>query len=98
MVAAVAEDCLDIIERSRPAWWADAACRWAPAEITWFPTGSGQETTAVTAAAKEVCAACSALRPCRSWALNQGDRLFGIWGGLTEHERKQVLQAKRHAS
>jgi hypothetical protein len=33
-VASEAGEWLDIVERSRPAWWAEAACRAAPLEIT----------------------------------------------------------------
>ena len=85
-VSAKAGEWLDIVERSRPAWWVEADCRWAPLEITWFP---GPDLAA-TAAAKAVCETCPALSACREWAIAQGPRLYGIWGGLTETERQQV--------
>jgi hypothetical protein len=33
---------LELMTR-RPAWWADAACREAPADICWFPENAGPD-------------------------------------------------------
>jgi hypothetical protein len=34
---------------------------------------------------------------CRAWALSQPEPLVGIWGGLTEKERRR-LRTKNHAA
>jgi WhiB family redox-sensing transcriptional regulator len=66
---------------SRPAWHADAACK-EHAEVSWFPArGETGE------AAKAICASCLVAEECRAWAAGQ-DRLVGIWGGLSGHERR----------
>jgi WhiB family redox-sensing transcriptional regulator len=91
-VAAEAGEWLDIVERSRPAWWAEAACRVAPLEITWFPSPRDAD---LAAAAKAVCDTCPALSACREWAIAQGPPLYGIWGGLTENERHQVRRSRQ---
>jgi WhiB family redox-sensing transcriptional regulator len=73
-------DLLDLV-RARPAFHADAACREAPPEVTWFPE-RGQSS----GPAKAVCRRCLVLWECRTWALAQ-DGLEGIWGGLSKAER-----------
>ena len=93
VIAAGVGEWVDIVERARPAWWAAAACRWAPRDITWFP-GRDPDLT-MTTAAKAVCETCPALDACRTWALGQGSLLYGIWGGLTEKER-EVVRRRRH--
>jgi hypothetical protein len=51
---------LELVTR-RPSWWADAACKEAPLDITWFPE-PGQDS----AKAVEVCQGCLVLEECRS--------------------------------
>jgi WhiB family redox-sensing transcriptional regulator len=75
---------LDRIERSRPAFHADAACREHP-EVTWFP-----EVGEPTAPAKAICASCLVRDDCRSWALDQGPALQGVWGGTTPSSRAHL--------
>jgi WhiB family transcriptional regulator, redox-sensing transcriptional regulator len=41
--------------------------------------------------AKRICAGCPVLEPCRSHALRVREP-YGIWGGLTEHEREQLYR------
>jgi WhiB family redox-sensing transcriptional regulator len=38
-------------------------------------------------AAKKICERCPVLAECRSYALEREER-FGVWGGLTEAERR----------
>lgn len=44
------------------------------------------------ATAKAICAKCPALLECRRHAL-QVHEPYGIWGGLSESERQQILAA-----
>jgi WhiB family redox-sensing transcriptional regulator len=60
-----------------------AACRGVDTAVFFPPRGES------TAPAKRVCAGCPELDPCRRWALGQAF-LFGVWGGLTEAERRTL--------
>ncbi len=66
-------------------WQADAACRGCDPDI-WFPIRgrSGGEVHD----AKRTCARCPVLEECRAWAHFYRERQ-GIWGGLTEAERRR---------
>jgi WhiB family redox-sensing transcriptional regulator len=44
------------------------------------------------ARAKEICQTCPVREPCREYALEIREQ-HGIWGGMTESERRQVLNA-----
>lgn len=39
--------------------------------------------------AKKLCASCPVVEQCLDWALENNER-FGIWGGLTERERRRM--------
>lgn len=54
---------------------------------TWFPEKGGS-----TRQAKAICAACPARAACLQHALTHpDDGRFGIWGGLSERERRRLL-------
>jgi WhiB family transcriptional regulator, redox-sensing transcriptional regulator len=44
--------------------------------------------------AKEVCRSCPVVTDCREYALQAGEK-FGVWGGLSERERRRI---RRHRS
>jgi WhiB family redox-sensing transcriptional regulator len=71
-----------------PDWHADARCRDYP-EVSWFPDryGGDWETP------KRICARCPVLAECRSWAMRQGRSLQGIWGGLSEQQRRNIRKS-----
>ncbi len=48
-------------------------------------------------AAKRICARCAVRDQCLDYALEHGD-LFGIFGGLSERERRPLLAARREAA
>ncbi len=75
------EDLLDLIQH-RPAFHADAACREAPPEVSWFIDRGGDPRPA-----KAVCQRCLVAGECRAWALDQGDALEGIWAALSKRDR-----------
>ena len=70
---------------ARPAWQRDAACS-EHSVATFFPA-RGQSP----APARIVCARCPVLGECRSWALEQGPELQGVWAGLSEQQRRRAL-------
>jgi WhiB family transcriptional regulator, redox-sensing transcriptional regulator len=79
-------------QRVDDLWQAKAACRGPQAAVFFPPTTferkdekEGRETRA-----KAICATCSVRQPCLEYALRIREP-HGIWGGLNEVERKQVL-------
>lgn len=51
------------------------------------------ERGASTRAAKEVCRACVVRDDCLEYALKNGER-FGIWGGMSERERRRIRRQR----
>ncbi|WP_308493279.1 WhiB family transcriptional regulator [Microbacterium terrisoli] len=77
------------VEEDNPlAWQADALCAQTDPEA-FFPEKGGS-----TRDAKRVCASCPVRDQCLEYALHNDER-FGIWGGLSERERRKL---KRRAS
>jgi WhiB family redox-sensing transcriptional regulator len=72
----------------QPSWVRDAKCLQADPEI-FFPEKGGS-----TREAKRICAMCDVRSECLDYALENDER-FGIWGGLSERERRKL---KRMAS
>jgi WhiB family redox-sensing transcriptional regulator len=67
-------------------WRSRAACRNAPEPELSFPLDTtGGPAARQVAAAKAICARYPVLAECRSWAISH--EAYGIWGGLTEHQR-----------
>lgn len=66
----------------RQEWMNDAACRGMDSEL-FFP-GRGEATADV----KAICGACPVRVECQDYAI--GTEQFGIWGGLSERERKRI--------
>ncbi len=78
---------LDALELSTLAWQADANCMGADADL-FFP-----ERGASTRRAKAICAECAAQPQCLEYAIVNGER-FGIWGGLSERERRRLRKER----
>ena len=82
--ADVAVSLIDLLDDDRP-WAAYAACR--DADPDWFfPGPEGDHRSAV-----RVCAGCPVREECLEWALETRMR-YGIWGGLTERERRRLIR------
>jgi WhiB family transcriptional regulator, redox-sensing transcriptional regulator len=74
-----------------PGPWAhDARCRNAPAEI-FFPT-RGESLDP----ARAICAHCPVIAECRDYAIEISE-LHGVWGGLSENERRRERKARQAA-
>jgi WhiB family transcriptional regulator, redox-sensing transcriptional regulator len=69
-------------------WYERAACLDKDADC-FFPEKGGS-----TRAAKRICQTCTVQTECLEYALANDER-FGIWGGLSERERRRL---KRRAS
>ena len=70
------------------AWRLDALCAETDPEA-FFPEKGGS-----TREAKRVCSGCAVRSDCLEYALANDER-FGIWGGLSERERRRVRLARR---
>jgi WhiB family redox-sensing transcriptional regulator len=55
------------------------------------------ERGASTREAKEVCRGCVVKEPCLEYALSNGEK-FGIWGGLSERERRRIRRQRAQAA
>lgn len=65
------------------AWTADALCAQTDPD-EFFPEKGGS-----TRHAKAICARCPVQAECVDYALDNDER-FGIWGGLSERERRRI--------
>jgi len=73
--------------RERSVAWRDAAaCREEDPDL-FFPVSSQGPGRLQEQRAKEVCARCPVSRECLAWALAH-EQVAGVWGGLTEEERR----------
>ena len=80
--------------------WAEQALCAQIGGDAWFPdkgTPDEPQTNPVSLKdAKRVCLACPVRTPCLDYALKHDER-FGVWGGLSERERRR-LKRQREAS
>lgn len=71
-------------------WWRLAACRSADPDL-FFPVSGAGPAVAQVAAAKAVCAGCPVRRECLTYAIFTRQQ-HGVWGGLTEDERRTAFR------
>jgi WhiB family redox-sensing transcriptional regulator len=69
------------------AWQSDALCAQTDPEA-FFPEKGGS-----TRDAKKICTTCEVRAQCLEYALANDER-FGIWGGLSERERRRLRRAR----
>ncbi|MET9470143.1 WhiB family transcriptional regulator [Streptomyces sp. NPDC006544] len=75
-------------------WQEDAACHGLGARLFFRPPGDrDRDPGRGEAAAREVCALCPVQRDCLRHALKTAAPA-GIWGGLTERERRRLRTAE----
>ena len=77
-------------------WRRRAACRLMPADM-FFPVGTSGMAIEEVAAAKRVCFGCEVRTECLGFALETRQE-FGVWGGVDEEERKEILRRARAAN
>ncbi|MBE0009025.1 MULTISPECIES: WhiB family transcriptional regulator [unclassified Arthrobacter] len=73
----------DFDDEGELGWQADSLCAQTDPEA-FFPEKGGS-----TRDAKKVCGACNVRSQCLEYALANDER-FGIWGGLSERERRRL--------
>lgn len=69
------------------SWQAFAKCRGVPYDL-FFP-----ERGESVRQAKEVCQGCEVRHDCLEYAMQSSEK-FGIWGGLSERERRRLRRAR----
>ena len=77
---------IDLLSEER-TWQGKANCMGVDPDL-FFP-----ERGASTREAKEVCRGCVVREECLEYALANGEK-FGIWGGLSERERRRIRRAR----
>ncbi len=73
------------------SWQEGANCTGANADL-FFP-----ERGASTRAAKAICRECAVRAECLEFAITTGEK-FGIWGGMSERERRRVRRERQVAA
>jgi WhiB family redox-sensing transcriptional regulator len=76
-----------VVPDGAPGWRDEALCAQTGPEEFFPERGSSVRQ------AKAVCAGCSVRRPCLEYALGRDER-FGVWGGMSEHERRRLKQER----
>lgn len=84
------EDFLKILQEDK-GWQSKANCMGVDPDL-FFP-----ERGASTKEAKEVCRGCVVREDCLEFALRNSEK-FGIWGGMSERERRRVRRARAIAA
>jgi WhiB family redox-sensing transcriptional regulator len=80
---------LQILTEVREMSWADwAICGETDPEAFFVEKGGS------TRPAKRVCAGCPVTAECLAYALERGEE-FGVWGGLSARERREITRARR---
>jgi WhiB family redox-sensing transcriptional regulator len=77
-------------------WRNDAACASNDTDL-FFPVGTTADAVRQTEAVKEICGGCPAREACLDFALDT-EQAFGIWGGLTEDERRVMKRRARRTT
>lgn len=79
---------LDLLLQSpEPSWQRQANCMGVEPDLFFPERGSS------TREAKEVCRGCVVQEDCLEYALANGEK-FGIWGGLSERERRKIRRRR----
>lgn len=76
-----------LVDRQERAWQQRANCMGVDPDL-FFP-----ERGASTREAKAVCRGCVVREECLEYALAHGEK-FGIWGGLSERERRRLRRQR----
>ena len=71
-------------------WRSKAACLGFPTSW-WFPEPGGSQSPA-----RFVCSACPVSEDCLAYSIS-GEVDSGIWGGMTESERRRLLRRMKRA-
>jgi WhiB family transcriptional regulator, redox-sensing transcriptional regulator len=91
-----------VLERSRtkPAgapsgmkWRSIGLCKGSDTMVFYPPS----DDDSLAEEAKTICSLCAVRKPCLEFALSTREK-HGVWGGLTERERRRVLRQRRRSA
>jgi WhiB family redox-sensing transcriptional regulator len=82
---------LEVLGSEELAWQDLANCRGADPDL-FFP-----ERGASTRTAKQICRECSVQGECLEFAIVSSEK-FGIWGGMSERERRKIRRQRAVAA
>ena len=74
-------------------WLHYARCKDEDPEL-FFPVGTTGPAAGQVEAAKTICRLCEVRGDCLEWAISTGQDA-GVWGGLSEDERRSLRRARR---
>ena len=74
-------------------WRAAGLCRGSDSLVFYPPS----DDDSLAEEAKTICSMCAVRRPCLEFALTNREK-HGVWGGLTERERRRVLRQRRRSA
>lgn len=77
----------ELIGIEAPPWMNDVVCATTDPEV-FFPERGGASREA-----KRVCLGCGVREECLQWAIDNDER-HGVWGGMSEHERKRFAAGR----
>ena len=80
-----------VVDVAALSWMDDATCQETDPEA-FFPEKGGS-----TRPAKRVCSACPVRAECLEFALENDER-FGIYGGMSERQRRTLKRSRRSAA
>lgn len=72
-------------------WMLEGLCAQTDPELFFQDGGNPRK-------AKMICKGCSVIRECGEYALRNPEPLDGIWGGLSERERRDLRAQRRRAA
>ena len=78
---------LVLLDDTGPSTWQDQALCAQTDPEAFFPEKGGS-----TREAKRICLSCDVRQECLEFALRNDER-FGIWGGMSERERRRLRRA-----
>jgi WhiB family transcriptional regulator, redox-sensing transcriptional regulator len=87
----VREPALSRIELRREDWMTAGACKGST--DLFFP---GRGATYDVDECKKLCRSCPVRAECLAYAMRNGEH-FGVWGGLSERERRRLRRQRRAA-
>jgi WhiB family redox-sensing transcriptional regulator len=74
-------------------WRAAGLCKGSDPLVFYPPS----EDDTMAEQAKTICGMCAVRQPCLEFALTTREK-HGVWGGLTERERRRVLRQRRRSA
>jgi WhiB family redox-sensing transcriptional regulator len=91
-----------VLERSRTKavgtasgmkWRSVGLCKGSDTMVFYPPS----DDDSLAEEAKTICSLCAVRKPCLEFALATREK-HGVWGGLTERERRRVLRQRRRSA